>query len=86
MLINDVGSRNVYENKQKDNNLPEEKSDISTQRSSISYSKTRILPKLSAFSHCCSAGERTPRLKMQKLENRSEALGGVGGMACNRSV
>jgi hypothetical protein len=79
MLINDVRTGNVYENKQKDNNLPEGKSDISTQRNSISYTKTRILPKPSAFFHGWSAGERIPRLKMQKLEGRSLGAGGRRG-------
>jgi hypothetical protein len=49
MLVNDVGSRNVYENKQKDDNLPEEKSDISTQRNSILYGNTLFLLKPSAL-------------------------------------
>jgi hypothetical protein len=49
MLVNDVGSRNVYENKQKDDNLPEEKSDISTQRNNILCGNTRFLLKPSAL-------------------------------------
>jgi len=53
----------VYENKQKDDNLPEEKSDISTQRSEILQRITRILLKPPGFCHCRSAGERTPRFK-----------------------
>jgi hypothetical protein len=38
-----VRSRNVYENKQKYDHLPEKKSDISTQLSDISYKRTGIL-------------------------------------------
>ncbi len=49
MLINDERSRNVYENKRKNDNLPDKKSDISTQRSDIFYRSTRILLKPSAF-------------------------------------
>jgi hypothetical protein len=39
----------VYENKQKDDNFTEEKSDISTQRNDILCKRTRILLKASAF-------------------------------------
>jgi hypothetical protein len=49
MLINDVGSRNVYENKQKDDNLPKEKGGISAQWNDISYGSTHILLKASGF-------------------------------------
>jgi hypothetical protein len=49
MLINDVRSRNVYENKQKDDSLPDEKGDISTQWNDISHESTRILLKPPGF-------------------------------------
>ncbi len=49
MLINDERSRNVYENKQKDDTFTDKKGDISTQRSDIFYRSTRILLKPSAF-------------------------------------
>ena len=68
MLINDVRSRNVYENKQKDDNFTGEKSDISTQRNGILRKITPILLKLSGFCHNWSARERIPRLRMSKLE------------------
>jgi len=42
MLINDDQSRYVYENKQKDDNMPDEKGDIS-------YRSTRFLQKPSTF-------------------------------------
>jgi hypothetical protein len=43
MLINNERSRNVYENKQKDDNLPTINDDIFAQRYDISYKHTRIL-------------------------------------------
>ncbi len=49
MLINDERSRNVYENKQKDDTFTDKKGDISTQRSDIFYRSTRILLKPSGF-------------------------------------
>jgi hypothetical protein len=49
MLINDERSRNVYENKQKDDNLPSKKDDISTQLHDILYRNKRILQESSAF-------------------------------------
>jgi hypothetical protein len=74
MLVNDVGSRNVYENKEQDDNLPDEKGDISTQPNDISHGSTRILLKPSGFFHCSSAGERTLRHKMRELEGKPEPL------------
>ncbi len=49
MLINDERSRNVYENKQKDDDFTEGKRDISTQWNDISYRSTHILLKSSVF-------------------------------------
>jgi len=71
MLINDEGSRNVYENKQKDDNLVEEKGDISTQRNNILHKSTGILLKPSGFfivgalgnePHASKCGNSMPRL------------------------
>jgi hypothetical protein len=49
MLINDERSRNVYENKQKDDVFTEIKSDISTQRNDILYRSTHVLQKSPAL-------------------------------------
>jgi len=49
MLINDERSRNVYENKQKDDTVTEIKSDISTQRNDILCRSTRVLQKSPAL-------------------------------------
>jgi len=61
MLIIDEGSRNVYENKQKDDNLPEEKGDISTQRNKILYRNIRCQLKPSGFLPLYGALGNEPR-------------------------
>jgi hypothetical protein len=45
MLINDERTRNVYENKEKDDNWPDTKHDISTQLRDILRKSTRIFQK-----------------------------------------
>ena len=49
MLIIDERSRNVYENKQKDDTFTEIKSDISTQLNDILYRRTPVLQRSSAL-------------------------------------
>jgi len=64
MLSYDEGSRNVHENTQKDDTLPEEKSDISAQRSDILCKNRCTFMKLSVFCHFASVGERIARFKL----------------------
>jgi hypothetical protein len=64
MLVNDVRSRNVYENKQKDDNLPKEKSDISAQWNGILHKSTYILLKSSGFLSLLERRGMTPRFQM----------------------
>jgi len=64
MLKNDVRSRYVHENKQKDDTFTEIKSDIFTQPKGILHKITRNLLKSSVCCHYSSAGERTSRFKM----------------------
>jgi len=49
--INDDRSRNVYENKQKHDNLTERKGEIYTKLSDVLRKNTRILLKPSRFCH-----------------------------------
>jgi len=56
MLINDERSRDVYENKRKDDNFTEKKGDIPTQLNDFLHKNRRILLKSSVFCHFWSAG------------------------------
>ena len=62
MLVNDERSRNVYENKQKDDTFTEIKSDISTQLSDILCRGTHDLQKSSALLSRFARWERYPPL------------------------
>ena len=62
MLIIDERSRNVYENKQKDDTFTEIKSDISTQLKDILCRRTHVLQKSSALLSRFARWERYPSL------------------------
>lgn len=62
-VIYDERSHYIYENKQKVDNFPGEKDDISTQLDAIYTENTRILLRSTVICHDWSAGERTIRFK-----------------------
>ena len=76
MLINDERCRNVYENKQKDANFAEQKSDISTQRNDILYKGTRILLKSSVFLSLLERWGTNFSLQHVETRDREEIAGG----------
>ena len=82
MLINDERSRNVYENKQKDDNFTEKKGDISTQRNDILYRSTRILLKPSVFLSLFERWGTNPSL--QNVETRGSSASTSGRVGWSR--
>ncbi len=77
MLINDERSRNVYENKQKDDNFTEKKGDISTQRNDILCKSTRILLKSSFFLSRLERWGTDLSLPNVETRDRQEIAGGI---------
>ena len=64
MLKNDVRNRNVYENKQNNDNFTEAKGDICIHMTTFDRVMTCILLKPTVFCHGSTAGGRTARFKM----------------------